>query len=186
MKNPRPICAVVLPATLARPAAAEPKPNVLLRCADDPRDPPVGCYGNKAIMTPNLDRFAAERLRFARAAGPRPQCMPSHASCFTGCSPVAIVLSRFSAPLPRAITKYPAALRTAGGFTGSAGRRYPREGAKVTVAEPPTVFDQHKLVTFPDRLDYVKTGNGRALSPSRRRHCPRPGTTSRPIPFTIL
>ena len=130
MKNPRPICAVVLPATRARPAAAAPKPNILLRRADDPRDPPVGCYGNKPIMTPNLDRFAAESLHFARATGPRPQGLPSDAGIFTGCLPVAIALSRFSAPLPRAITTNPAALRTAGGFTGSPDGGIPWRGRR--------------------------------------------------------
>ncbi|MSU64586.1 MAG: arylsulfatase [Opitutus sp.] len=144
-------------------SAAEPKPNVLLILSDDHSYPHVGCYGNQDIMTPNLDRFAAEGMRFDRAYVACPQCVPSRASIFTGRSPVAIAMSRFSAPLPREIKTYPEALRAAGWFTGVAGRTYHMDGA-VTGMPPETqnVFDQHKLITFPDRLDYVKVGSGSA------------------------
>jgi N-sulfoglucosamine sulfohydrolase len=146
---------------LAPLAAAEPKPNVLLILSDDHSYPHVGCYGNKDIMTPNLDRFAAEGMRFDRAYVTSPQCVPSRASIFTGRSPVAVAMSRFSSPLPREIKTYPEALRAAGWFTGVAGRTYHMDGA-VTGMPPETqaVFDRIKLVTFPDRLDYVKTGSG--------------------------
>jgi arylsulfatase A-like enzyme len=154
------IFAVVLLAPLARLYTAEPKPNVLLILSDDHSYPHVGCYGNQDIMTPNLDRFAAEGMRFDRAYVTSPQCVPSRASIFTGRSPVAIAMSRFSAPLPREIKTYPEALRAAGWFTGVAGRIYHMDGANVNVAETQTVFEKHKLITFPDRLDYVKTGNG--------------------------
>jgi hypothetical protein len=61
-----------------------------------------------------------------------------------------------------------------------------RDGANVSVAESQTVFDQHKLITFPDRLNYVKTGHGTGLSPSWRRPCRRPGPISQRIPFNQL
>jgi hypothetical protein len=61
--------------------------------------------------------------------------VPSRASIFTGRSPVAIAMSRFSAPLPREIKTYPEALRAAGWFTGVAGRMYHMDGANVNVAE---------------------------------------------------
>ena len=101
--------------------AADPKLNVLLILSDDHSYPHVGCYGNKDILTPNLDKFAAEGMRFDRAYVTSPQCVPSRASIFTGRSPVAIAMSRFSAPLPRDVKTYPEALRAAGWFTGVAG-----------------------------------------------------------------
>jgi hypothetical protein len=186
MKNTLLLVAIVLPAPLARLAAAESKPNVLLILSDDHSYPHVGCDGNTDLMTPNLEQFAAEGMRFDRADLPCLECVPARASIFTKRSPAAIALSRFSAAVPRAITPYPEALRSAGGFTGSAGRRYSMAAANVNVGESQTVFDQHKLITFPDRLDYVKTGNGSGLSPSRRRPCRRPGPTSLRIPFTLL
>jgi arylsulfatase A-like enzyme len=136
--------------------AAEPGLNVLLILSDDHSHPHVGCYGNRDIKTPNLDKFAAEGMRFDRAYVTCPQCVPSRASIFTGRSPVAIAMSRFSAPLPRDVKTYPEALRAAGWFTGVAGRTYHMDGA-TTSAESRAVFEKFKLATFPDRLDYVMT-----------------------------
>jgi len=139
--------------------AADPKLNVLLILSDDHSYPHVGCYGNKDILTPNLDKFAAEGMRFDRAYVTCPQCVPSRASIFTGRSPVAIAMSRFSAPLPRDIKTYPEALRAAGWFAGVAGRTYHMDGA-TTSAESRAVIEKYKLATFPGRLDYVKIGSG--------------------------
>jgi len=145
-------------ADLTKPAD---KSNVLLILSDDHSYPHVGCYGNTEIMTPNLDKFAGEGMRFDRAYVTSPQCVPSRASIFTGRSPVDIDMTRFSAPLPRDIKTYPEALRAAGWFTGVAGRTYHMDGAVTAMApETQTVFDKYKLVTFPDRLDYVKVGSG--------------------------
>lgn len=155
------IFAAILMAPWTALHAADPKLNVLLILSDDHSSPHVGCYGNKDILTPNLDKFAAEGMRFDRAYVTSPQCVPSRASIFTGRSPVAIAMSRFSAPLPRDVKTYPEALRAAGWFTGVAGRTYHMDGA-VTGSAPETqaVIEKYKLVTFPDRLDYVKSGSG--------------------------
>jgi hypothetical protein len=56
----------------------------------------------------------------------------------------------------------------------------------MNVAESQTVFNKHKLITFPDHLNYVKTGHGTGLSPSWRRPCRRPGPISQRIPFNQL
>jgi N-sulfoglucosamine sulfohydrolase len=92
-----------------------------------------------------------------------PQCVPSRASIFTGRSPVAIAMTRFSAPLPREIKTYPEALRAAGWFAGVAGRTYHMDGA-ATSPESREVFEKFRLATFPDRLDYVKTGTPNDVS----------------------
>jgi len=133
------------------------RPNILLVLTDDHSAPHVGCYGNREIRTPNLDRFAAEGIRFDRAYTAAPQCVPSRASFMTGRSAVAIGMTRFSAPLPREVKTYPELLRAAGYFTGVAGRTYHLDGSRL----PPqsrAVFEEHRLRTFPDRLDFVKTG----------------------------
>ena len=44
-----------------------PLPNIILIIADDLGDGDVGCYGNPAIRTKNLDRFAGEGVRFTSA-----------------------------------------------------------------------------------------------------------------------
>jgi arylsulfatase A-like enzyme len=156
------LCCVVLAgmlrAAVAAPAAA--RPNILLVLSDDHSVPHVGCYGNKEIRTPNLDRFAAQGMRFDRAYVACPQCVPSRAAMMTGRSPVAIGMTRFSAPLPAEVKIYPELLRAAGYFAGVAGRQYHLDGSRLP-PESEKVFDEHGLRTFPKRLDFVKTG-GRA------------------------
>lgn len=43
------------------------KPNVILFVADDHGTDALGCYGNKIIKTPNLDKLAAEGVKFSNA-----------------------------------------------------------------------------------------------------------------------
>jgi N-sulfoglucosamine sulfohydrolase len=154
---------LALLALLATSLQAAERPNILLILSDDHSAPHVGCYGNKDIQTPNLDKFAAQGMRFNRMYVTCPQCVPSRASIFTGRSPVAINMSRFSAPLPRDVKTYPEALRAAGWFTGVAGRTYHMDGAP-TSPESREVLQKYKLATFRDRLDFVKTGGENEIS----------------------
>ncbi|MCZ6674331.1 MAG: sulfatase-like hydrolase/transferase, partial [Verrucomicrobia bacterium] len=77
------------------------KPNVLLILSDYHSVPHLGSYGETDAVTPNLDAFAAEGMRFDRAYTTAPQCAPSRASIFTGRSPVALGITRFTQPAPR-------------------------------------------------------------------------------------
>src|SRR4051812_31622953 len=45
-------------------AAATPPPNILCILTDDQGWPTLGCYGNKRVPTPHLDRLATEGVRF--------------------------------------------------------------------------------------------------------------------------
>lgn len=65
-------------------AAPAPKPNLVLFLSDDHGAEFVGCYGNKAVHTPNIDALAREGLRFTRAFAGSPTCSPSRAILFTG------------------------------------------------------------------------------------------------------
>jgi len=62
-------------------------PNVLLLVSDD-QGLAYGAYGWSDVATPNLDRFAAEGLRFDRAYTPSAVCAPSRAALYTGLVPV--------------------------------------------------------------------------------------------------
>ena len=48
-------------------AAAEKPPHIVLFLADDHGWDIAGCYGNRVIRTPNIDRLASEGMRFTRA-----------------------------------------------------------------------------------------------------------------------
>ena len=61
--------------------------NVLLVTLDTVRSDHLGCYGDKAAETPNLDGLAAHGVRFDHAVTAAPITMPSHATMLTGLYP---------------------------------------------------------------------------------------------------
>jgi iduronate 2-sulfatase len=65
---------------------ASQRPNVLFIGIDDMR-PELGCYGSPIAVTPNMDRLAADGLRFNRAYVQQAICGPSRASLMTGLRP---------------------------------------------------------------------------------------------------
>lgn len=60
------------------------RPNLLLITADQFRWDCLGCMGNPAIATPNLDGLAAHGMLFRNAFTPNPICVPARASIMTG------------------------------------------------------------------------------------------------------
>ena len=73
-------------ATSALAAPGRP-PNVVFILTDNQGAWTLGCYGNKDIRTPNIDRLAAEGIRFTRAMACNPVCSPTRASYLTGLMP---------------------------------------------------------------------------------------------------
>lgn len=139
--------------------AQTPRPNVLLVLSDDHSAAHVGAYSNADIKTPNLDAFAKSGMRFERAYVAAPQCVPSRAALMTGRSPVAVQMTRFSAPLSEEYKTWLELLRASGYFTGVAGRSFHLDGSGNQPPETQAVFDKYNLRTFGRRLDYAKQGN---------------------------
>src|SRR5215217_4874835 len=67
----------------ARATAAPERPNILWLVAED-FGPHLGCYGTRQVWTPNLDRLAAEGVRYTRAYTTAPVCSPSRSAFMTG------------------------------------------------------------------------------------------------------
>lgn len=63
-----------------------PRPNILLITSED-NGPELSCYGDPYVRTPNLDRLAAEGVRFNRAFVATASCSESRAAILTGLYP---------------------------------------------------------------------------------------------------
>ncbi len=66
------------------PAAHASRPNIILIVADDLGYGDLGCYGQKQIQTPNLDRLAAESTRFTQFYAGSTVCAPSRCCLMSG------------------------------------------------------------------------------------------------------
>lgn len=60
------------------------QPNIVFIMADDLGYGDLGCYGQEKIKTPNIDKLAAEGLRFTQAYAGGPVCTPSRCVLMTG------------------------------------------------------------------------------------------------------
>ena len=80
------VAALVLAAAQAPAEAAGParKPNMIFILADDLGYGDLGCYGQKVIKTPCLDRMAAEGMRFTDFYAGSTVCAPSRCVLMTG------------------------------------------------------------------------------------------------------
>jgi arylsulfatase len=77
--------ALLLTSAPAHAADAGKRPNILLIMADDMGFSDLGCYGSE-IATPNLDKLAANGLRFTQFYN-NARCCPTRASLMTGLYP---------------------------------------------------------------------------------------------------
>ena len=62
-------------------------PNVVIFLVDDMGWGDLGCYGNKVIKSPHLDKFATEGVRFTQCYSACGVCSPSRSSILTGRTP---------------------------------------------------------------------------------------------------
>lgn len=93
MKNHQKLLLGVLPATLGSilPAASQPekdqaganRPNILWISTED-FSPHLGCYGDELARTPNIDRLAAEGIRYTHVFTTAAISAPCRAGIITG------------------------------------------------------------------------------------------------------
>ncbi len=76
--------------------AAEPaRPNIVFVLIDDMGYGDLGCTGDPQAVTPNLDRIAAEGMRFTQFYVASPICSPSPVACTTGCFPARMLINSY-------------------------------------------------------------------------------------------
>jgi len=64
--------------------AADSRPNIIFIMADDLGYADLGCYGQKRIATPHIDRLASEGLKFTQVYAGSTVCAPSRSVLMTG------------------------------------------------------------------------------------------------------
>jgi hypothetical protein len=111
---------------IARDPVASP-PNIIILYADDLGFGDLGCYGADGLATPNLDRMAAEGVRFTNFYATAATCTPSRYSVLTGRYPWRNPRARILAgDAPMIIGRneltLPAALKRAGYATSVVGK----------------------------------------------------------------
>lgn len=80
------------------------KKQVILIMTDTTRKDMLGCYGNKDMVTPNIDRLSNEGVRFDRAYTTQPVCGPARSALFTGIMPHSNGMVANSMPLGANVT----------------------------------------------------------------------------------
>ncbi len=75
---------LLLPLLLFTAVCFAAQPNVILIISDDQGYPDLGCIGSKPLITPNLDKLAAEGVRGTSFYVTWPACTPSRGSVLTG------------------------------------------------------------------------------------------------------
>ncbi len=79
--------------SVAAPVPDAVKPNFIFILIDDLGYGDLGCYGSKFYRTPNLDRVAAQGMKFTDAYAAAPVCSPTRASILTGKYPARLHLT---------------------------------------------------------------------------------------------
>jgi arylsulfatase A-like enzyme len=111
---------------LAAPAIlrAQTKPNILWILGDD-LGPQLGCYGNRIVTTPNIDRLANDGVRFTRCHTTAPVCSSSRSAFNVGMYQIATGTHHHRShrekpyPLPNGARLITDRLREAGYFTAN-------------------------------------------------------------------
>lgn len=83
-------CAAAILGCVFTTALAAAPPNIVLVLADDLGYGDLACFGAKDVQTPNLDRFAAEGMKFTSCYAGHGNCSPSRTALMTGRTPTRV------------------------------------------------------------------------------------------------
>ena len=96
-------------------AKAVERPNILWITAED-MSATLGCWGDAYAHTPNIDKLAAQSVRYTRAFATAPVCSPARSCLITGCYASTLGTQRLRSqfPIPDKIVGFPSLMRNTG------------------------------------------------------------------------
>ncbi len=153
------------------------KPNFVFFLIDDLGRQDLGCYGSTFYETPNIDRLAAEGMRFTDAYAACPVCSPTRASIMAGKYPARLGITdwigapqeptTYRAHLPLEEVTIAEALKEAGYATGFVGKWHL------------STRDADRAKFYPDRQGFdLNVGGDHSGSPPTYFHPYRNGNRS--------
>jgi N-sulfoglucosamine sulfohydrolase len=102
----------------------ENRPNFILFITDDISPKDLGCYGNEAAKTPNIDKMAIEGMMFTNAYLTASSCSPSRCSIITGRYPHNTGAAELHTKLPENQVMFPEIMKEAGYYTVLSGKNH--------------------------------------------------------------
>jgi len=116
-------------------AETDSRPNFVFFLSDDMCQKDFGCYGHTTIKTPNVDRLAANGMRFDNAYLTTSSCSPNRCSIITGRYPHNTGAPELKMGLGKDPIRFPELLREAGYYTVLSGKND-------MFSEPDRAFDE--------------------------------------------
>lgn len=132
----------------AASAPPPPRPNLLFIMSDDHAAHAIGAYGSRINQTPNIDRLAAEGMRFDHCYCTNSICTPSRAAILCGTYNHVNQVTTLDTPLDAALPTFPKLLQAHGYRTAIFGKWHLGDEP----AHRPTGFDDWQVL--PGQGDY--------------------------------
>ena len=145
------------------------RPNILLITTDQQRFDALRCNGNPDILTPNLDKLAAQGVNFERYYVQNPVCMPSRVSFLTGQYPGTLGITHMGVPVPPDTITLPRLLRNYGYRSANLGKLHflPHANRDHREIHPDYGFDQLEISDEPGPYEDAYRAWVRAQSPDQ-------------------
>jgi arylsulfatase A-like enzyme len=157
------------------------RPNILWLVMEDTSPYSIGCYGDPYAHTPNIDRIAAEGVRYTHAFSTNSSCAPSRSSLITGVLATCLGTGnqRTDHDIPDFIKGFPSFVQEAGYYTSNRYKTdYNTSAAKRLIRESWTkqggkYEDRPKGKAFFSVINFEDSHQGREMGWSYEKYLER-------------